>query len=271
MNKRHKRSTHTMQFHWNAAKYHKNSQFQYQHAIEALSKHTFQSNDHILDVGCGDGKITCHVAEKAPHGLVLGIDSAPSMIAFAHKQYEHSHKNLHFKIESAEQFEYTQAFDLIISFACLHWVKNQLLFLQNAKKALKSNGKMILNLYPKHPLIWDAIDETTQQPHWDQYFRHYTNPHISYDKATYQQLAINAKLEVVSIKEEVPIAHFPTRIEAEAFIQSWLPHTEQLAAPLKAEFIHDVMDNFLQLNQGQNKHNQSIGIPFRRLDVVLIN
>lgn len=260
-----------MQFHWDANKYHKNSQFQYQHAIEALSKHTCQLNDHILDVGCGDGKITCHIAEKVPNGLIVGIDSDPSMIGFAHKQYEKSHQNLRFKVESAEQFEYTQAFDLIISFACLHWVKNQLLFLQNAKKALKPNGKMILNLYPKHPLIWEAIEQTTQQPHWAQFFEHYANPHINYDKDTYQQLATDAGLKVGSIEEEVPIAHFPSHIEAEDFIRSWLPHTEQLAASLKAEFIHDVMDNFLKLGQARNKNDQSIGIPFRRLDVVLLN
>ena len=193
------------------------------------------------------------------------------MIAFAHQQYEHSHQNLRFKVESAEQFEYTDEFDLILSFACLHWVKNQLLFLQNAKKALKPNGKMILNLYPKYPLIWQAIEQTTLQPHWAQYFEHYSNPHISYDKTTYQQLALDAGLKVSSIMEEVPIAHFSSQTEAEDFIRSWLPHTEQLAASLKDEFIHDVMDNFLMLSQAHNKNDIQIRIPFRRLDIVLMN
>ncbi len=260
-----------MQFHWNAKTYHKNSQFQYQHAIEALSQHTFQPNDHILDVGCGDGKITRYLAEKVPAGLVIGIDSAPSMIAFAHQQYERSHQNLRFKVESAEQFEYTDEFDLILSFACLHWVKNQLLFLQNAKKALKPNGKIILNLYPKYPLIWQAIEQTTLQPHWAQYFEHYSNPHISYDKATYHQLATDAGLKVSSIMEEVPIAHFSSRTEAEAFIRSWLPHTEQLTESLKGEFIHNIMDNFIKFEQNHDKNDRFIGIPFRRLDVVLMN
>lgn len=121
-----------MQFQWNATTYHHNSQFQYDHALEAISNHAFSADHHILDVGCGDGKITGHIASNVPDGQVVGIDNSPAMIAFAQSKYKAP--NIQFKVESAEALNFENQFDLIVSFACLHWVKDQDAFLKNAKK-----------------------------------------------------------------------------------------------------------------------------------------
>lgn len=46
-----------------------------------------KGNEHILDVGCGDGKITADISKFVPNGFVLGIDLAKPMIEWAKKQY----------------------------------------------------------------------------------------------------------------------------------------------------------------------------------------
>lgn len=254
-----------MQFQWNATTYHRNSQFQYDHALEAISNHAFNADHHILDVGCGDGKITCHIASNVPNGQVVGIDNAPSMIAFAQSKYKAP--NIQFMVESAEAFHFENQFDLIVSFACLHWVKDQDAFLRNAKKALKTNGKMILNLYPQHPLIWGAIHDTVHAPHWFSYFLNYINPHIHYDKKTYTQHVLNANLTIISIKEEIPVATFKSPKEAELFIRSWLPHTELLEEEMKEPFIHEIIERYLTISS-HHKGNK-VEIPFLRLDMCL--
>lgn len=255
-----------MHFHWNAAYYNQHSQFQYAHAEEVLSSYAFQSSEHVLDVGCGDGKITHTIASQVPEGTVIGIDNSESMIQYATNKFNDC-PNLFFKVCDAEKIDYHHQFDLIVSFACLHWVRDQLAFLIGAKNALKADGRMILDLYPKHPLIWGAIEDTVHHKKWSKYFVDYSNPHISYDLPTYESLAKKSGLNIISIKEQIPTAEFTSRDHAEAFVRSWLPHTEQLSSPLKSSFISDIFERFLE-NAPSSPDNR-IGIPFRRLNIIL--
>jgi len=73
--------------HWNAAEYAANSAVQLSWAREVIARLHLQGQEHILDVGCGDGKITAELARAVPHGRVLGVDASPEMIAFAQKTF----------------------------------------------------------------------------------------------------------------------------------------------------------------------------------------
>jgi trans-aconitate 2-methyltransferase len=56
-----------------------------------------QGNESILNVGCGDGKITADFAESFPSSRVIGIDSSPEMIDYAQQTYPTSqYSNLSF-------------------------------------------------------------------------------------------------------------------------------------------------------------------------------
>ncbi len=65
-----------------ATYYQKNSNIQLNLANELLIQHHFKEDDFVLDVGCGDGKITDHIASLVCKGGVLGIDPSSEMIAF---------------------------------------------------------------------------------------------------------------------------------------------------------------------------------------------
>lgn len=256
-----------MQFNWIAENYNKNSQFQYDHAISALDKHTFNGNEYVLDVGCGDGKISSKISTLVPNGLVIGIDSAKSMVEFSRKKFCTQNTNLSFHTCKAEEIYFNNYFDLIVSFACLHWVKDQLSFLINAKKALKNNGKIILTLYPKHKYLWDSIEDTVLHENWKNYFETYSNPHISYDLKSYESFIKKANLHILHLEEHIPIAYFSSPIEAKDFLKSWLPHTDQLDNSLKDIFLTSIIERFCE--QVKPLMNGSIRMPFRRLDVVL--
>src|SRR6266702_8565508 len=72
---------------WNAADYAANSAVQQTWARELIAKLKLRGDEHILDVGCGDGKVTAEIARAVPRGQVLGADSSPEMIAFAQKTF----------------------------------------------------------------------------------------------------------------------------------------------------------------------------------------
>ena len=65
-----------MDYHWNAEDYAKSSSAQKKWADELIKKLQLNGMENLLDVGCGDGKITAQLDGLMPHGNVTGIDSS---------------------------------------------------------------------------------------------------------------------------------------------------------------------------------------------------
>ena len=83
--------------------------------ISHLENLKFNGNETILDVGCGDGKITNKIAKMVPNGKVVGIDYSASMIKTAEQTYSDI-QNLSFKVSDATNLTFDQKFDWIFSF-----------------------------------------------------------------------------------------------------------------------------------------------------------
>ena len=68
---------------WDGSLYSQNSDFQFSRALKLISDHTFTGDESVLDVGCGDGKISVELAKRVPRGKVLGTDFSADMISHA--------------------------------------------------------------------------------------------------------------------------------------------------------------------------------------------
>jgi trans-aconitate methyltransferase len=89
---------------WNPADYAANSASQQAWARELIARLKFRGGERILDVGCGDGKVTAEIARAVPQGVATGIDASPEMIAFARKAFPKSQiPNLKFEVMDARQ------------------------------------------------------------------------------------------------------------------------------------------------------------------------
>ena len=89
---------------WNAADYAANSAAQQIWARELIAQLQLLGNEHILDVGCGDGKVTAELARAVPKGSVNGIDASPEMIRFARITFPPDrHPNLAFQVMDARE------------------------------------------------------------------------------------------------------------------------------------------------------------------------
>ena len=90
--------------HWNAADYAANSAVQQTWARELIAQLHLRGDEHVLDVGCGDGKVTAEIAHAVPHGSVTGVDASPQMIDFARKTFPPSAiPNLTFRVCDARK------------------------------------------------------------------------------------------------------------------------------------------------------------------------
>ena len=70
---------------WNPADYARHSQGQERLARELLRLLNPQPYESVLDVGCGDGRMTFEIAKLARQ--VVGIDRSPEMVAFASPEF----------------------------------------------------------------------------------------------------------------------------------------------------------------------------------------
>src|ERR1700748_164374 len=70
---------------WNAAEYARLSALQAAMAEEvlALLRGRLRGDERVLDVGCGNGKVTREIAALVPQGSVVGVDASATMIEFA--------------------------------------------------------------------------------------------------------------------------------------------------------------------------------------------
>jgi len=66
---------------WSGQQYRENSDPQKRFALKGLERLALLGNEIVLDVGCGDGRITAEIARRVPAGRAVGIDASPSMIA----------------------------------------------------------------------------------------------------------------------------------------------------------------------------------------------
>ena len=132
---------------WNSLElantYHQHSDIQRKWAMELIGPFSFKGTEHVLDFGCGDGKITAWISERVPEGSVTGYDVSPSMIQVAQTLY--SSENLQFQTT-----EIGSEYDLICSFCVLHFVDDPLAILTHLRSHLKSDGLLLLTI-PEAP------------------------------------------------------------------------------------------------------------------------
>jgi len=75
----------------------------------------------VLDIGCGDGKVTAEISRLVLKRTIVGIDNSFSMIALASKRFPPKDcPNLSFQVMDAGSLLYHECFDLIFSNAALH-------------------------------------------------------------------------------------------------------------------------------------------------------
>src|SRR6476620_11808604 len=111
---------------WNAAGYARISSLQEVMAHEALALLSLRGDERVLDVGCGQGRITAQIAARVTQGGVVGIDPSRSMIDYATAHFAAAaESNLRFAVADARALAFDNEFDLVVSFNALHWIPEQ--------------------------------------------------------------------------------------------------------------------------------------------------
>jgi trans-aconitate methyltransferase len=193
---------------WNPDDYHQHSSQQQKWAREILAKLALKGHEHVLDIGCGDGKVTAEVAHFVPHGLVLGVDSSAEMIEFARKEFStEGHPNLRFQQADARLLDFHEQFDWVISFACLHWVIDHRTVLAGIRRALRPGGRVMLQFGGKENAdeATQVVSEVIAKPRWADYFVGFTFPWGFYGPEEYRPWLEEASLRSTVLRRRYTI------------------------------------------------------------------
>ena len=234
---------------WNAADYAANSIVQQTWARELIANLKLRGDERILDVGCGDGKITMELARAVPHGAVVGLDASAEMIRFARKTFPAAKfSNLKFQVADAREFRFAAPFDLLFSNAALHWVDDHQTFLRCAASALNPGGRLIVSCGGKGNAhdVFLALRPEMRLARWRHFFRKMPMPYFFHAPEDYLKWLPRLGLQIRIVKLAPKDATYANADGLAAWLRpTWLPFTQRVPENLREEFIAAVTSRYL--------------------------
>ena len=234
---------------WNASEYARLSALQAAMAEEVLSLINLRGTETVLDIGCGNGKISAEIAARVPQGRVVGVDASAKMIAFA-DEHAAAYSNVEFAVADARHLTFKQEFDLVVSFNALHWVPEQGLALESIRAAIKPNGRAQLRLVPKdkRKSLEDVINETRLSGRWERYFGGFRDPYLHLTQEEYSALAEQHGFRVLYVQTGDKSWDFQSRAAFASFGSvTFVEWTQHLPEAARIDFVNDALDRYREV------------------------
>lgn len=125
----------------------------------ALAASLVRPGDTVLDCACGLGYGSAILAAQSRGSRFIGIDIDPESVAYASAHFSGQY-GVEYMAASATDLTCieTASIDLLVSFETIEHLEDYTLFLEQAARVLKSDGRIIASV----PNLW--VDETGHDP-----------------------------------------------------------------------------------------------------------
>ncbi|MGD0784992.1 MAG: methyltransferase domain-containing protein [Sedimentisphaerales bacterium] len=238
-----------MNYKWDAEEYSKNSGNQKRWADGLLKQIDFKGNEIVLDIGCGDGKITALIREKTPRGVVLGIDSSKDMIGLAKGRYDGKYKNMSFKKADACGLGFKNRFDIVFSNASFHWISDHNSLLKCIYQSLRPGGNLFVQMGAKGNFcdIVATGNKLIRRKKWRKYFKNFIFPYNFFAASAYRKLLRKYGFKINTIHT---FSQYMEYDEKEKFKKSlstiWMPYMCKAPSGLRGQFLDETVEQYLK-------------------------
>ena len=259
----------SLPFQWDPDDYARNSQGQARLGQELLGQLRLKPDDAVLDIGCGDGKISADIAARLPAGRVVGIDSSAQMVRYA-TEIHAARLTGRFRAlqKDAAALDFEQEFTVVFSNACLHWVADQRAVLAGIFRALRPAGRLVAQLggHGNARQLIQTIDEVGAQGRWREYFANPVNAYCFPTAVEYRAWLLQAGLIPIQVELLQRSMVHDTPLALAGWLRTaWHPYVARVAEDVRTEFITEVVDAYLK--QYGWDSNGNIQVPMVRLQV----
>jgi len=124
---------------WNADSYHKVSEPQLRWGLEVMSNLQLNGDEHVVDAGCGTGRLTAHLLQRLPRGRVTGLDVSEPMLEKARAEL-----GPNVALHAVDLGSLTVALDadVVFSTATFHWIPDHDALFKGLAGLLKPGGRL---------------------------------------------------------------------------------------------------------------------------------
>lgn len=232
---------------WDAKAYQDHSTVQFDAAMNVLDNQKFRDNEQVLDVGCGDGKITYIISTKVPQGFVLGVDLSSNMIEQAKKTHlNESTKNIDFKVLDARDLNYSNRFDKVFSFSALQWVCELDVAIQGIYRALKPSGTFsAITPLGISPDLEQTINQVISSLEWSPYFKNFSSGAFMHSPEEIKETLSKQGFTSIEVNIVPHCVYFSTREKLERFVYPWFSYLRVIPEDLKQDFWNQIFERYM--------------------------
>ncbi|MBN4073839.1 methyltransferase domain-containing protein [bacterium AH-315-E07] len=252
---------HTEKYKWDAKDYAQNSSAQATWANELIEKLSLAGDENVLDIGCGDGRITQKFAQTIKTGSVIGINQSQSMVQLANETF--SSENLSFIQMDATKINLDTKFDIVFSNATLHWVSDHPAVLQSLKKNLNKNAKILFQMggFGNARELLESVTQVTASEKWEKYFDDFIFPYTFFDVRDYEVWlpAYGYKPERIELIQK-DMAHNDINGLKGWLRTTWFPYTDKIPASDRENFLDDLVTNYTSQHPVDSKGRTHVKI-----------
>ena len=230
---------------WDAGDYAKHSLGQFAWALSIIDRLALKGDEQVLDVGCGDGKVSAEIASRVTGGRVLGVDKSPDMIELARRTWGGQSANLAFEVADAQALDVPPIFDVVFSNAAIHWMPDHQSVVRGVARALAPNGRMFLSMGGRGTAapVYRALTAFAHDGPWAPFLAGAVSPHHFRGPDDFEpllrELGIRpARLELVP----KPIRHADRRALTGWLRTTWMTYTERCPVALRDQFLEELTD-----------------------------
>ncbi|HWX55426.1 MAG TPA: methyltransferase domain-containing protein [Verrucomicrobiae bacterium] len=232
---------------WDSAAYHKLSDPQYGWGVKVLRKLQalpLRGDEHILDAGCGTGRVTADLLQAFPKCRVTAMDASANMVEEAGKRL--SPLGPRVQVAQLDLLDLSDAntFDVVFSTAVFHWIKDHDKLFQNLFRALRPGGILLAQCGGGRNV--ERLRERTKRvmamPQYARYFENWERLWEYPDaELTTKRLQSAGFANVSAGLEEAP-TQLPDEATFRSFVATVIlhPHLKRLPPELHDDFLGEL-------------------------------
>ena len=163
-----------------AERYHEISTPQQEWGRRVLDRLPLAGTEHVLDIGCGTGRLTEEIAARLPRGRVVGLDRSAAMLETAAAWLRENSPPTSLVLADGAALPFRRAFDAIFSGATFHWIHDHAALFRSIITALRPGGRLVAQCGggPNLALLYARADRLMREARFARYFEEWTEPDL---------------------------------------------------------------------------------------------